>query len=867
MMIKQCQFRGVNEKGHVFCQPLLSRGGAFEKTAQVLEMRSKLHPRIQDFVRAIRPTASGVYVLVNALGAGEYWGSNVNGDLFPEKGLIHSPPDWEGLLVNPDRAREVGVAWPYGYPTFMGAYPYKHHVNKDPSRAFGRVELATWNPQMHRVELVVYLDRALCAQFDATDVINRIDNGEYPDVSMGCKVPYDVCTICEHKSKTPEDYCQHASMMMNKILPDGRKVAVRNDFPKFFDISFVFIGADKTAKTMAKLASQKDGRVCMGDFCTFQTPQSSASLGEVFTKTADPVDESPANFGYSKERAREEQGQRQIDETYRPTPLARRWQRMEDRLREDPVQESNIDQARTVTGKVASAKPPTRLRGALAGAGIGAGAGLVGNSAIKADADSKKKDVIKDSLAGGIAGALTKLASMNPERGLSQWRRQKLGEMYGLKVENGQFTGELLKVANDPIKKKIRVGGVPVWLEWLKGETREYKKDGVVKYRRHMEADYGYIPGTTDSDGEELDVYVGPDRDASKAYVIRQMRKSGGFDEHKVMMGYSSKSAAKASYMHHMRDCPECFGGMVTVPVSALVALFGDNKALKEKHAQDACGCHGVGDDCGGSIEKLGSLLFPVQKSASHAKLSEIIKSIPAGPFTQETLPKLERAERDIPNDVLDTMGGMPLGNALSTSTMAGMVLKPREFQRLLLIQIGERPLADDLDNKGMTFERTNDVDESIPLNESSVDSGLMGILSRLGLVRDRSAAGPALQRRSMAASADQPFKSIGGENISNEPVLKKIAAAYNGYRRSVLKKAASISQYMTTDPQLRSDLFGSSMVEAFACGFDKVAASASAFSPDSLAYLVGAYTDRDMHMTNEVVSSLAQTGAVTETA
>ena len=40
----------------------------------------------------------------------------------------------------------------------------------------------------------------------------------------------------------------------NKILPDGRRICVINTLPRFFDISFVFIGADKTAKVMAKLA-------------------------------------------------------------------------------------------------------------------------------------------------------------------------------------------------------------------------------------------------------------------------------------------------------------------------------------------------------------------------------------------------------------------------------------------------------------------------------------------------------------------------------------------------------------------------------------------------------------------------------------
>ena len=48
--------------------------------------------------------------------------------------------------------------------------------------------------------------------------------------------------------------------------------------------------------------------------------------------------------------------------------------------------------------------------------------------------------------------------------------------------------------------------------------------------------------------------------------------------------------------------------------------------------------------------------------------------------------------------------------------------------------------------------------------------------------------------------------------------------------------------------------------------GVEKVS-SASVLSPDSLAYLVGAYTDRDLHMTDEVVASLALTGAVAEAA
>jgi hypothetical protein len=118
--------------------------------------------------------------------------------------------------------------------------------------------------------------------------------GYFPDVSMGSRVPWDLCSICtdwklyrealatynpkEHKSPgeavlkfhkrvkahnnvgirglavTRLEYCEHAKRNMNKILPDGRKVYVHNPYPRFFDISFVFTGADKTAKVMMKIS-------------------------------------------------------------------------------------------------------------------------------------------------------------------------------------------------------------------------------------------------------------------------------------------------------------------------------------------------------------------------------------------------------------------------------------------------------------------------------------------------------------------------------------------------------------------------------------------------------------------------------------
>ncbi len=288
-MIKVAFFPSVDRHGHhVF--PLFTRSDhVFEKVAA-----PNLRPDILRYIEGLRPDRNSQYVLLNAMAAGEYFGSNINGDYFTEECLIHRPDNW---TADPAIDRALARSWPYGFPTFYNARPFAHHRNKDAGRAFGEVELSSWHPDMKRVELVVRVDRDKCERFGGMGAWDKLKAGVFPDVSMGCKVPFDTCSICLdwdlyrkaqatfdpkrhkhpgeavlqfHKKLVAEgkpgirglaitrvDYCEHARKMMNKILPDGRKVFVYNDYPRFFDISFVFIGADKTAKVMVKIAEEQ----------------------------------------------------------------------------------------------------------------------------------------------------------------------------------------------------------------------------------------------------------------------------------------------------------------------------------------------------------------------------------------------------------------------------------------------------------------------------------------------------------------------------------------------------------------------------------------------------------------------------------
>lgn len=273
MIEKRCQLLADPDRGGLFqlVHPGYDEGPQLVKQG---EASSPAQEHMRTFLRSLSPNPNKVYTLISALGAGEFWGANSNGDYFNESGLLHIPQGWGEMSHRMQKA--VGAKWEWGYPTFYNANIFQHHRNSDPRRAFGSIEYTYWDPKMKRVLLVCAFDRSKARIEGADGVIDRIENGEFPSVSMGARVPYDCCSVCsdwsritgnfrrdlaEHKKKpirglsvTTRDYCQHLQFERGKIYPDGRKVFMWNLHPRFFDLSVVFIGADKTSYVLAKLA-------------------------------------------------------------------------------------------------------------------------------------------------------------------------------------------------------------------------------------------------------------------------------------------------------------------------------------------------------------------------------------------------------------------------------------------------------------------------------------------------------------------------------------------------------------------------------------------------------------------------------------
>ena len=134
------------------------------------------------------------------------------------------------------------------------------------------------------------------------------------------------------------------------------------------------------------------------------------------------------------------------------------------------------------------------------------------------------------------------------------------------KMENAEKSITFSFIKNRPTVRKIDFQGISISVEVDKGSYLEWhdpfeNRSG----RTKMHYPYGYIQRTVGADGDGIDVFVGPEKDSKKVFVVQQNK--GGrshftkFDEDKVMLGFTSEREAKAAYLVHY-DNTKYFGGM-----------------------------------------------------------------------------------------------------------------------------------------------------------------------------------------------------------------------------------------------------------------------------------------------------------------
>jgi len=594
MLTKLATFRGISPAG----EPLVR---LFDPALPMAKEAGALMPEIRAWLKSYTADQNKIAVLVNAMGSSEYWGQNVNGDIFPEAALIHDCRNHKDQQ-HPYDSFTGKVIPPYGYWTFLSAYPFVHHRNKDPSRAFGHVALSVWNARMHRVELIVIIDKALALQHGAAEVVDRILAGEFPDVSMGCRVPYDVCTICGNKSKTRNDYCSCVKNIgMNKILEDGRRIGVINCHPRFFDISFVFIGADKTAKVMCKLASGivVPQSVADADYLygsEIEEPQDGGLLkaASVENLSEDSSGALDRVLGYAEKSA----GIKDLGSIshlfesavgkHLKTRLGKRSIRIANLLKKaaqnyDPADDADT---RLLMGRIDDQESPSVVGDGLLRTNIGTRDEEDSANVDRTNGFSKSEVQSRRGQIHDFYERQSRGVKSVPPGGVEQ--RAKVMGFYPKQTPANIWTSDhsdsanLSKESSDPLAetferaKAIKIGpppspnrkeypfvgtiefkGLTVHVENKPGSVREGKN-----WRTELKLPYGEIMGSKGVDGDKVDVYVGPWRDAENVYVVHQNfvggPKDGKYDEDKVMLGFRSADEAKAAYLAHYNS-PQFF--------------------------------------------------------------------------------------------------------------------------------------------------------------------------------------------------------------------------------------------------------------------------------------------------------------------
>lgn len=132
-----------------------------------------------------------------------------------------------------------------------------------------------------------------------------------------------------------------------------------------------------------------------------------------------------------------------------------------------------------------------------------------------------------------------------------------------LKVDTNP--SEAQKEAGNYKKGHVKINGFDVSIEQPVGSVRSGKDASGKEWSQVMNNTYGYIRGTKGVDGDHIDVFLGPDMNSDMVYVVDQVNTDGSFDEHKVMMGFSSLEDARSAYLSNYEEGWQGLGNITGV--------------------------------------------------------------------------------------------------------------------------------------------------------------------------------------------------------------------------------------------------------------------------------------------------------------
>ncbi len=168
----------------------------------------------------------------------------------------------------------------------------------------------------------------------------------------------------------------------------------------------------------------------------------------------------------------------------------------------------------------------------------------------------------------------------------------------GVKLSSAAFEDELAKLGavrvgpppknnrkQHPYTGTVQFQDLPeILIENLKGSVRSGTGPGGVKWSTEMPTHYGEFRGTMGTDGDALDVYVGPDATSTNVYIvhIKKPPTFRVFDEDKVCVGFGS-AAEVTEVMNKAYDDKRFVGSISSCSITDLQKVLAKRSARGEK--------------------------------------------------------------------------------------------------------------------------------------------------------------------------------------------------------------------------------------------------------------------------------------------
>lgn len=874
-------FQGSEEYGPA-AVPLFGPSDAyFEKTAS-----ATLLPEVSAFISRLKPQNDCQYVLVNAMGAGEYFGSNINGDRFSEAALIHSPDGWAG---SPEHDKKLAKDWAYGFPTFYRAHVYAHHRNKDPNRALGFVELAAWNPHMRRVELITKLEKDRCLRFGGEGAWDKLKSGEYPDVSMGC-VPAGTRVTLEDGSFRAMEQLQEADRVLThkgrvrrvdqlhrykysgtiykfKAFGFRRELCLTANHPLWLVRAEQLVCAPQSASlqphartlvprqrhcTPLVSAVSSGCSTCsvtptyafewvradetnVGDYVAFAVPEEVDSSitsvdeakllgyylseGHVSNYNKRPMEQITFSLNITEKEIADE-----IEALGRRLGVTVAWHHEEPERGARSVtlvSKQLADRCLYFCGSGAKTKQlaaallyaPVNLQLPFLGTYLnGDGGTYKGSAYFSTSSEQLAQQVFVVLARCGLIASINKIEHHPSERSVVKKDTTEYQVWVGT-----DFSYLLADFTRKPVRASKKVRGqrffythdsVRYIMAPIEEIVEEDYDDDV--FNISVEGDDSYlgellathntkVPFDTCSITTDRKLYqqawdtYQPGKDKSPGVAILEFHKKL---KAKDGVGIRGLSITRHDYSDYARtqmnrilpdgrkvwvdnDFPAFFDiSFVFIGADriakAMMKIADDGKMYCFLGSAELAEKLGATEDYG--TEKTASV--------SPRKQAEMSKNVVPNQFANKAIPLLTAGEPELSRDLLDALSNAGMPAALSTLTGLGIVLRPSEFQRVMLQSQGQDSLADQFDTLGESFGQS---DQRTPAALSTNDFSASLAQALLPMMAARSALGPFIEQRVLIL-VGSPEKTARAASSHSSELLRKIGAAYYGYRDSLMQ-------------------------------------------------------------------------------